>query len=62
MQWLNRDSVDYLIFNPNLFAQIASLNYIRVNFWWIEWIVKFNVVAEKFTPFDYEALWNLDNM
>ena len=56
-----RDKENLLIFNPNIFFQLATWNYIAIKLYFIEWWFRFNVTAEKFTPVDYQALWSLDN-
>ena len=62
LSWLYRDDENFLIINPNVFFTLASLNYVAIKLYWIEWWFRFNVVAEKFTPLDYQALWSLDDM
>ena len=62
LAWLYRDDENFLILNPNIFLQVATLNYIAIKLYWIEWWFRFNIEVEKFTPIDYQALWSLDNM
>lgn len=62
MHWLIRDKENLLIFNPNIFFQLATWNHVAFKLYFIEWWFRFNVTAEKFSPVDYQALWSLDNM
>jgi hypothetical protein len=62
LHWLYRDDENFLIINPNIYFQLATLNHIAFKLYWIEWWFRFNIIAEKFTPVDYQALWSLDNM
>ena len=60
--WLHVNDENFLAFNPNAYIALAVEGVVQLKLYWIEW--QFTVVSfiEKFTPFDYQALWSLDNM
>ena len=62
MHWIIRDQENMMIFNPNIFLGLLTINHVAFKLYWIEWWFYFNIVAEKFTPVDYQALWSLDHM
>ena len=53
LHYLIRNKENMLIFNPNIYLQLATLNHIAFKLYWIEWWFYFNITAEKFTPVDY---------
>ncbi len=62
LHWLIRDDENLLVLNPNIYLSLATLNHIAFKLYFIEWWFHFDIVGEKFTPVDYQALWSLDNM
>jgi hypothetical protein len=55
-------NIDNLLFNPQLYVEVASHSYMDLIFPMIEYRFRFDFVGYKYTILDYVFLWNLHNL
>lgn len=58
--WMYRDNIDWFVMNPNIFAELASHNYIAIKLGVFEIRAVVDLTGYKVTPVEYQAMYSLD--
>jgi len=56
--WKYKDP--WLVINPNIFAEIASHNWVTFKLAFMDIRVNFDFIGYKATPIEYQGMWNLN--
>ena len=59
--WMLRQATNWMIYNPNLFVEGSAMGSGTLKLSVIELTLKFKLMLFKYTPFDYQMAWDLDN-
>jgi len=58
--WFAIDEMNKLIFNPSLFLEIASHNWVTLHLWNFQYELLLDVILYRYTPFDVQVMVDMD--
>ena len=59
--WMLRQGTNWMIYNPNVFIEAAGMGAGTIKLSVIELTIHVNVMLGKYTPWDFQMAWDLDN-
>ena len=58
---MQRNDQNWMIFNPSIFGEASVIGSATIKLLYYEFTLSLKFLAFKFTPFDFQLAWDLDN-
>lgn len=58
--WFAVDAMNKFIFNPALFLEVASHNWVTLHLWNFQYSLNLDVILYRYTPFDVQVMVDMD--